>query len=206
MKVILLSNPRSLESEPELITDFFQNGLDIFHLRKPGKTEKEITNFILRIPRKFWSRIVIHSHHNIARKLPIKGIHITGKHDKKRFRTWLTIKRLRFKRPGIHISKSVHSLEKLYDIKNEFDYLFISPVFDSISKGGYQSGYDQYGLSMAIKEGENKVIALGGVDETKIDQISEMGFYGFALMGAIWKSKNKLDTFIAIRKRIMSDE
>lgn len=50
------------------------------------------------------------------------------------------------------------------------DYLFLSPIFDSISKRGYLSQFSFESLQNAAKEGliDGKVFALGGVTQAKV--------------------------------------
>jgi thiamine-phosphate pyrophosphorylase len=69
------------------------------------------------------------------------------------------------------------------------NYLFLSPIFDSISKQGYCSNFSIELLREAQAEGiiDNKVIALGGVTPRKQPLLESLGFGGYAMMGAVWK-------------------
>ena len=83
---------------------------------------------------------------------------------------------------------SCHSLEEV-DIKKDMaDYVFLSPIFNSISKSGYNSAFSKEELHNAMKQGkiDNKVIALGGVSSANIDTVKDLGFGGAALLGDIW--------------------
>ncbi len=87
-----------------------------------------------------------------------------------------------------------HSLEELQVYKERCEYAFLSPIFDSISKKGYRSTFtDQAALSYAIS-GKN-IIALGGIDEDKIDICRKLGFAGVAVCGAIWNSSSIVEKF-----------
>ena len=101
-----------------------------------------------------------------------------------------------------------HSLEDLkeYRPSSTGQFAFLSPVFDSISKQGYKSNFSDRmnkftklkpELMAAIKG--KKMIALGGVDEDKIELVRKVGFAGAAIVGAIWNSKNPIDKFLRIR-------
>ena len=79
--------------------------------------------------------------------------------------------------------------ERIFVDKEEFDYLFLSPIFDSISKGGYKSTFSSEQLIEASKAGviDEKVIALGGITIDKIPYLKRLNFGGVAMLGAIYK-------------------
>ncbi len=103
-----------------------------------------------------------------------------------------------------------HSLEELNISPLEggswggAEYAFLSPIFDSISKPGYKSNFDLQEVKENVK-GKN-IIALGGIDENKIELCSELGFAGVAVCGALWQSKNPIEKFQQIQKQIMNTE
>jgi thiamine-phosphate pyrophosphorylase len=87
--------------------------------------------------------------------------------------------------------------------KNEYDYLFLSPIFDSISKNGYKSIYSGEELQDASNRGiiDDKVIALGGVKLDKIEYLRKLHFGGVAMIGGIYNRKvlEKLDHLHAFK-------
>jgi nanoRNase/pAp phosphatase (c-di-AMP/oligoRNAs hydrolase) len=95
------------------------------------------------------------------------------------------------------------SFEELVMCKNEYDYLFLSPIFDSISKNGYKSIYTNDDLQEASKLGiiDDKVIALGGVTLDKIEYLRKLHFGGVAMIGGIYNRKvlEKLDHLHAFK-------
>jgi thiamine-phosphate pyrophosphorylase len=92
-----------------------------------------------------------------------------------------------------------HSLEELENYKEKYDYAFLSPIFDSISKIGYISNFNLIETKETIK-GKN-IIALGGIDEDKIEIVRELGFRGIAVCGAVWQSQNPLEKFLRIKEK-----
>jgi thiamine-phosphate pyrophosphorylase len=87
-------------------------------------------------------------------------------------------------------TRSCHSLEEVKMYKDEFDYVFLSPIFDSISKVGYKSAFDEEVLRKASEQGiiDEKVVALGGVTFDKIPYLKELNFGGAAMMGSLGNS------------------
>ena len=85
-------------------------------------------------------------------------------------------------------TRSCHSLEEIIKYKNDYDYLFLSPIFDSISKVGYKSEFNNQDLLEASEGGiiDEKVIALGGVTFDKIPYLKELHFGGVAMIGGLY--------------------
>ena len=77
--------------------------------------------------------------------------------------------------------------------KAECDYVFLSPIYDSISKEGYSSAYPFDTLQKAQQAGiiDSKVIALGGISLEHLPEIASLGFGGAALLGDIWQQKEE---------------
>ena len=201
--IIVISNPTSIENEHAIINQLFDEGLEIFHLRKKEYSENEIIKFIELIPEKYFNRIVLHSHYHLAKEYNLRGIHVpVNTQNESAYGT---------------LSISFHSLGEIETFDKKFDYGFLSPLFDSISKDGYQSNlnlievkkyFQTYKpLSPLGKAGERLfLIALGGIDEDKIDKVKELGFSGIALLGSIWQSENPLEKFKRISEKWLKKE
>lgn len=84
-------------------------------------------------------------------------------------------------------SVSCHSMEEADNVADNVRYLFLSPIFDSISKHGYKSNFDKEILRHWLgKYHRAEIIALGGIESNNIEEVKELGFDGAALLGAIW--------------------
>jgi thiamine-phosphate pyrophosphorylase len=183
MKLILITPPTYFVEENKIITDLFEEGLDILHLRKPDTPPMYAERLLTLIPKQYHKRIVVHDHFYLKEEFNLKGIHVSPRN------------------PNIpahykgHISRSCHSLEEVKEHKRNCDYVLLSPVFDSISKKDYHANYTSEELRKAHKAGiiDKKVIALGGIDADNIRQVKDYGFGGAAILGAIW---DKFDTRI----------
>jgi thiamine-phosphate pyrophosphorylase len=180
MKLILITPPTYFIEENKIITDLFEEGLDILHLRKPDTPPMYAERLLTLIPEQYHKRIVVHDHFYLKEEFHLKGIHINHRNPDipKNYKG--------------HISRSFHSLEEVKGHKKNYDYVFLSPVFDSISKLNYNSTYSNTELQKAHKAGviDKKVIALGGIDTNNIKQVKKLGFGGAAILGALW---NKFD-------------
>jgi thiamine-phosphate pyrophosphorylase len=181
MKLILITSPTYFVEEDKIITSLFEEGLDILHLRKPDTAPMYAERLLTLIPEQYHKRIVVHGHFYLKEEFRLKGIH------------------LNLRNPNApehykgHISCSCHSLEEVKERKRNYDYVFMSPVFDSISKQNYNAQYSPEEIKKAHKQGiiDKKVYALGGIDVHNIKEVKKYGFGGAAIMGAIWQ---KFDT------------
>ncbi len=177
MKLITITRPDFFEEEAGAITALFDAGLEILHLRKPGASYEEMEKLLRQLPPEYLERIVIHDHFRLLSSWKLKGVHLNGRN------------------PTVpadftgHVSRSCHSLEEVAAYKAACDYVFLSPIYDSISKEGYASAYTFDGLQQAQQAGiiDAKVMALGGVAAEHFSELSSLGFGGVALLGDIWK-------------------
>ena len=73
--------------------------------------------------------------------------------------------------------------------------MFLSPIFDSISKKGYRHSFTNKDLEDAANNGiiNERVVALGGVIPQFIPQLRAWNFGGAAFLGAVWNERHKYD-------------
>ena len=62
MKLILITPPTYFVEENKIITDLFEEGLDILHLRKPSTAPMYAERLLTLIPEQYHKRIVVHGH------------------------------------------------------------------------------------------------------------------------------------------------
>lgn len=196
MKLIIISSSTTIENEVQLVTRLFEAGLETFHLRKHKFSTKNMREFIAAIPAHFHNRIVIHSHHNLARKFKLKGIHLTKTHIKRKWRTWLKLKMIKMKNPAIILTTSYSTIGQVLAIKQdyEYSYVFLSPIFDNFNSK-FQGGFTEYSLKSALQKSSVKVAARGGIDINIIDNARTIGFDGLAFYSSLWKKPDPLSEF-----------
>ena len=186
MELIAISHPEFIPNEAERINTLFRDGLVRLHIRKPHCNVADLNRLIGQIEPAFYSKIALHSHHELAEEFGITRLHFPEKlrQDTPEF----MLEKL--KDAGFKLSTSVHDLHELAQLSRSFDYTFFGPVFNSISKQGYQSVV-QDGFYLKTEQKAIKVIAIGGIDHSNIDKIKKMNFDGAAMLGAIWHSDFK---------------
>jgi thiamine-phosphate pyrophosphorylase len=177
MKLIVITTEHFFEGEAAALNALFERGMEILHLRKPASTETGLKNLIEQIDEQFHKRIVLHDHYSLINAFRLKGIHLNSRNLQKSTHT------------SCPASRSCHSIKELENVSG-YNYVFLSPVFDSISKTGYTHAFTSEDLLSAGSVGliNKQVIALGGINSENIPTAHEYGFGGIAVIGALWKN------------------
>lgn len=167
---IVISHPAYLPNEADLIVWLFQNGLDRFHLRKPNSSKNDIEHLLNAIPEKYHDRISVH-YYRVKQRV--------GFHYQKNC--------IDFANNTITSSYSAHHFDEINNYSKIFDYIFLSPIFNSISKIGYISAFKESELCFFLQQSAERIIALGGINTSNVSMCKTMGFAGIALLGFIWE-------------------
>ena len=179
MKLIVVTQPYFFAGEAARIEALFRAGLELLHLRKPASSAEECGALLEQLPPFCRGRIVTHDHFGLVARFGLRGVHLNGRNP--------------LPPPGFagQRSASCHSLEELAGRKREgFDYLFLSPVFDSLSKRGYRAAFSPEALAAAREAGVldgQRVVALGGIRPELLGQVAAWGFGGAAVLGYVWQ-------------------
>ena len=184
MKLILLTTPYFFIEEHQILTALFDEGLECLHFRKPGAESVYSERLISLIPEVYRKKIVLHDNFYLQKEYNLAGIHLNGRNPE----------------PPVgykgQVSRSCHTVEEVIQNKKSFDYLFLSPIFDSISKENYHAKFTDEDLRQLSKDKviDRKVMALGGVNVEHIMQAKEYGFGGVVVMGDLWQYFNRHKT------------
>jgi thiamine-phosphate pyrophosphorylase len=208
MNIIVISNPVNIPGEVEAIHRLFALGLETFHLRKPNFTEDEMEQFLRALNPLYYRKIVIHSHYKLINRYNLKGIHLTSSAVRSMDNWAINEIKNVVKQRKLTLSASFHNLQELQETTITYDYVFLSPIFDSISKKNYPSQIDLKQASDFLLHNKKglKVIALGGIDVGNISILREVGFDGIALLGAIWNSEDPDNKFKLIKSKYLAYE
>lgn len=193
MELAIITQENVFDNEPDILNMLFDAGLPLLHLRKPNITKEKMRELVEGIDPIYYDRIVMHDHFELINSYKLKGVHLNGRNPEK---------------PQYHnssISRSCHSLEELQRYRSEYDYMFLSPVFDSISKAGYYGNFRAESLNDAALKGiiNKKIFALGGVSEKTIPLAVEYGFGGVAVLGALWGRYSTDGDYKSLKTRLL---
>jgi len=191
MELLVISGESFFTGETALVNQLFEEGMQIFHLRKPASSREETKAFLATINPEHRPKVSLHHHHYIASDYGINRLHYPVK---KRAET-TAIELDKQNKTGSILSTSAHSIEEVNSLDSCYSYSFISPVFNSISKPGYE-GFYQENFSLIRGRSCIKYIALGGINANNITRIKSLSFDGAAVLGAIWQEpKNAVYNF-----------
>lgn len=189
---VLLSSENKIQNEGAICNELFHCGLPLLHLRKPEVEKEYFLNLLKYIDPKFHSKISLHQHHDLAETFKIGALHYTEKH-RTSLGNSLNEELQTKKAKGLKLSTSIHSLENYFHIG--FDYQFLSPLFDSISKTNY------LGKQIKLEKNYKNIIGLGGINSSNIFKAKEWSYSGIAVLGAVWNSKNPLLAFSDVMEK-----
>jgi thiamine-phosphate pyrophosphorylase len=201
MQLIVITPETNIDDEAKLVNSLFENGLERLHVRKMLATTEEIRNYILEIDPMYHGRIVLNGSFELVNEFSLGGIHLSS-FARNNGPLWEEIKMV----PSSFMSTSFHSWEEVENNRFQYRYVFISPVFDSISKEGHTGSID-IASGIVIKQNlaarnnyYPKIIALGGIGVEQIPLVHKYGFDGAAMLGAIWMAENPVAKFIEAQK------
>ncbi len=192
----LITLPGPLSGEAQAVCALQRSGAGIVHLRKPGFSAAALEALLneWREAGVAMERVTLHGSRELALRFGCGGVHLPAAELPA-----ASGDRLRR-------SASAHSWEEAEPLASVADYVWLSPLFDSISKPGYRSGIDLRetparfaALEPVLRE---RIVALGGISAGNIVSVRRAGFRGAALLGAVWsETDGVVGRYQLIRRR-----
>ena len=180
MKLIAITSAEAGTNEIDYVKAVIDGGFRYVHIRKPNFSIDEMRLYLGSIPEKYLPNITLGSHISLADEFAVGGIHFKSTDSEPSEETFTR---------QLRKSKSCHSIDEVKQSCVWADYVFLSPIFDSISKYGYQSKFSENTLRQYASEGMlSKVVALGGIDDCNVSIIQDIGFGGAAFLGYLMQS------------------
>lgn len=184
MKLIAITPPYFYRGEAQAIERALtaDGGFDRVHIRKPGATESEMRALIDAIDPALRPRLTLHDCLSLAPELGAGGVHLNSRNQSAP-EGWSGF-----------VSRSTHSLAEAQEAAATglYSYIFLSPVYPSISKPGYFPPFTLDDLRGRLPRG---IYALGGVTRSRLDALEAAGFEGAAMLGAAWRREIDPEAF-----------
>lgn len=195
---MVITPSKTVPDEADAVTRMFENGLQYLHLRKPRFTTPRMIQYLNEIPEQYHNRIIIHSHHKLAFRYNLKGIHYSSTHLSGRLKyRWIRF-RLKFKTKSLIKSRNHTRVNSLFEPEIiDFDYFLLGTMFNNINNSFY-SGYYEESIKDVIKSTGKKVVARGGTSPAIIPKCKELGLHGIAFKSYIWNSPTPFQQFLSI--------
>ncbi len=200
MKLIVITPENTVPEEASQVNQLFQLGLDRLHLRKKDFGSDQYHAYLQQIDPEYHHRIAVHEQFDLVLAYHSLGLHCKNHvlHDQTQMKRILELY-------PISLSASVHSWREVEENSYPLNYVFISPVYNSISKKGYQASIDLNYLQPLKDNAATDlpaVVALGGITHAHIPELFQKGFDGVAVLGAIWEEADPLAAFSKIKNAI----
>ena len=183
MKLVAITPELPHRHEVEFITLILEAGFDYVHLRKPDFDLQQMRSFIEEIPQQYRVRLKLHSHFELASEYDVAGLHLNHRAN--------VVPQTATLSGRLRLSRSCHAANELVGL-DKYEYVFLSPIFDSISKKGYVSRFPLEEIRRRRDDAGSgvdweRVLALGGVCPDNIRRVADTGFGGAAVLGYIWE-------------------
>lgn len=175
MELLIITQPHLYEGETAAVNRLFAQGCRRLHLRKPEASRSQTAGWLEQIEAQYRPRIVLHDHHDLAPLYHLGGIHLNSRNPVAP--TPLA--------EGLTLSRSCHTIEEVKALAPDYDYVLLSPVFDSISKPGYRAAFTPEELESIRPLLSRNVYALGGITPRRLPEVERLGFHGAAMMGGV---------------------
>lgn len=182
-EVAVICSPDDLPGEQAWLQALLEAGVERLHLRKKHWTAQQTAAFLDSLPGGYHRRLVLHAHPQLLKHYALGGFH--GPHPQAM---------------GVDApcrGTSVHSYEEYQALYAHYDYLWLSPFFDSISKKGYAANARLWQPPPACPL--DKVVALGGITPRQLPHLARLGIHRAAVLGYIWNAKDPVKAWETLR-------
>lgn len=175
MRLILFTSELSVTGEAAILKEALQAGFYRVHVKRRSFEKDSLRLFLDQFEDAELNRFVLHSEFDISAEYPVAGVHLP---EKIRQESYVLDVGLPV------ISSSFHTIADFEKEIMKFEYGFIGPVFNSISKPGYQGVPALLAINDKLK---SSAVPVGGITPGNIQMIVDSGFSKAAINGFVWE-------------------
>jgi thiamine-phosphate pyrophosphorylase len=136
---------------------------------------------LLPLTRSAGALLLLHGEASLAKLAGVDGVHLPAGADTGAARALLGPEKL--------ISVSIHTVIEAEAIdENSVDYALAGPAFETPSKPGYGPEIGRKGLAEIARAARVPVLAIGGINATRIGELIAAGATGVAVMGGVMRA------------------
>jgi thiamine-phosphate pyrophosphorylase len=127
------------------------------------------------------ARLLLHGEASVAKLAGVDGVHLQAGADTAAARALLGPERL--------IGVSIHTVTETEAIdETSADYALAGPAFETPSKPGYGPEIGRKGLTEIARAARVPVLAIGGINATRVAELISAGATGVAVMGGVMRA------------------
>jgi thiamine-phosphate pyrophosphorylase len=186
LRLVLITD-RTLLPEDQFLAGIeaaLKGGVRAIQLREKNLSENELRSLakdVLKLTQKYSALLIINHRAELAHAIGANGVHLTESSP--------AVRKIRKQFPDLLIGKSTHSLQGAMRAQHQgADFVTFSPVYDTPSKQQYGPPQGLEKLKHVCAGLDIPVLALGGIDLSRITSVREQGAFGVALIRGIWNS------------------
>jgi thiamine-phosphate pyrophosphorylase len=186
LRLVLITD-RTLLPEDQFLAGIeaaLKGGVRAIQLREKSLSENELRSLakdVLKLTQKYSALLIINHRAELAHAIGADGVHLTESSP--------AVRKIRKQFPDLLIGKSTHSLQGAMRAQHQgADFVTFSPVYDTPSKQQYGPPQGLEKLKHVCAGLDIPVLALGGIDLSRITSVREQGAFGVALIRGIWNS------------------
>ncbi|MET0630231.1 MAG: thiamine phosphate synthase [Xanthobacteraceae bacterium] len=136
---------------------------------------------LLRLTRRHGARLSLHGEAELAKACGVDGVHLPAGSDPGAARKLLG--------QGKLIGVSIHTVTEADALDpTAIDYAIAGPAFETPSKPGYGPEIGRKGLAEIAAAARVPVLAIGGLNTTRVAEVLAAGPVGIAVMGGVMRS------------------
>lgn len=188
---------------PEVIhklKDFPFNGIDVLHLREKQRPARELLEWSQALKSACIEsspgiRLFINDRVDVALSIEASGIHLA-------YHSLPLIETRKLVGNRLLIGCSVHSVQEAIEAEaNGANYAFFGHVYESASKPGL-SARGITALQAVVDTVNIPIIAIGGIDEKNIAEVTATGCSGIAVISTVWGDSDPAGKVKRIREEL----
>ena len=183
MIVITPPERQYVEDVARDIIDVVRSCICKVHMRIPGASETDFRQVLDSLEPAYHQHIVLCDHYALLAEYDVAGVYLPYR----RVAEWRNIPLA----PHQTIAVGAHSIQELLELSFTPDYALLSPLFDSISKEGYQGNPALLSCREELLKLPYPVYALGGITPEQQETVAKAGYAGVAVLGDIWSQPQK---------------
>lgn len=174
--------------ERKILLGLFENGLSAYHLRRPHWNAAQYRNWLSALPAEARSRVVVHQHPQLVRKLGLAGFHLSPGAAFPPAGT------------GGELSAQCEDFQSIVRRGKNCRRVMLGPVFppekyDVTVPRRTPEEYAAIAAYWRAHGGKADVVAFGGVNAGNIRFCREAGFDGVVVVGAVWEASDPVKAF-----------
>jgi thiamine-phosphate pyrophosphorylase len=147
----------------------------------PDDEQVVLARGLLPMVRRHGARLMLHGEATLAALAGVDGVHLPSGTDAIGARTLLGSGKL--------IGLSIHTVPEAETADPAtVDYVLAGPAFETVSKPGYGPEIGRKGLADMARAAHVPLLAIGGINATRVGEILAAGCAGVAVMGGVMRA------------------